>query len=301
MNSQRAAQTGTDGTNDIPVNGAKVRAKQLHRRKRRFVLWTVVFVVSIPVVLQLLTVLWSVALPADAPIIGVCYEQAWHAHSRLSTKNYELCLLQAGARTLILHPDEDDPQKVLAQVDGLLLTGGGDVDPDLYAGQPGTGQLVDRDRDDFEIALIHEAVNRDMPILGICRGVQILNVAHGGTIRNLRADPVVSARHGVGLSSFNAHPVTVESNSRLAEFADAGTISVNSFHGQAVADVGKGLSIVAVAEDGVIEALERQDKTFIVATQWHPEIPPPDLRYFERLLAEAERYRQRTQQASPEN
>jgi gamma-glutamyl-gamma-aminobutyrate hydrolase PuuD len=161
--------------------------------------------------------------------------------------------------------------------------------------------MVDRERDDFEIALIREAVLRDLPVLGICRGVQILNVAHGGTIRNLRDDPAMSARHGIGLSSFDAHPVTVEANTRLAELCGAGTMSVNSFHGQAVGDVGSGLSAVAMAEDGVIEAVERPDKTFIVATQWHPEIPPPQMGYFERLLAEAERYRQRVSQQPRED
>jgi gamma-glutamyl-gamma-aminobutyrate hydrolase PuuD len=301
VDSQQETQTGTNGPTDIPADGPTIPAKRLPRRKRRFVLWIAVLVVSLLVAIVLLPNLWRVAVPADAPVIGVSFDQAWHAHCGLSTKNYELCLLRAGARIRILDPGEDDPHKVLDEIDGLLLTGGGDVDPELYAGQPGTGQLVDRERDDFEIALIHGAVSRDMPMLGICRGVQILNVAHGGTIRNLRDDPARSARHGIGLSSFNAHNVTVESNSRLAELAGAGTMNVNSFHGQAVGDLGDGLSVAAVAEDGVIEAVERPDKTFIVATQWHPEIPPPDLRYFERLLAEAEQFRRRTRQQPNEN
>jgi len=282
-------EAGTGEPGDTPVAATK---HVLGRRKRRIVLWIFVTVVCVLAAIQLLPVLWQAAAPEDAPVIGVSYDQAWHAHWGLSTKNYELCLLRAGARIVVLQPGEDDPRTVLDGIDGLVLTGGGDVDPDLYAGQPGTGQLVDRERDDFEIALIHEAIQRDLPILGICRGVQILNVAHGGTIRNLRDDALV-ARHGIGLSSFDAHPVTVEANSRLAELCGAGKRSVNSFHGQAVGEVGKGLSVVAVADDGVIEALERPDKTFVVTTQWHPEVPPTQMGYFERLLAEAERYRQR--------
>jgi gamma-glutamyl-gamma-aminobutyrate hydrolase PuuD len=235
---------------------------------------------------------WA-AVPADAPVIGVSLDTAWHARAGLSTKNYEICLTLVGARILEMRPGVGDPLQFLDRIDGLLLTGGGDVDPALYGGPAEMGQLVDRQRDDFEIALIRGALERDMPILGICRGVQILNVAHGGTLRSLRHDSQLSARHSVGASSFDAHQIAITPNSRLAEIAGAGQHRANSFHSQAVDRVGDGLRVVGVAQDGLTEALERPDRTLVVATQWHPEVPPREIQYFERLLEEAKRYRQR--------
>jgi gamma-glutamyl-gamma-aminobutyrate hydrolase PuuD len=235
---------------------------------------------------------WA-AVPEGSPVIGVCYDRAWHARAGISTKNYELCLTQAGAQILELDPDRHQVEQVLDDVDALLLTGGGDVDPDLYGGDPASAQLVDRPRDDFEIALIQEALRREMPILGICRGIQILNVTLGGTLRSIRDDPEFAARHGIDLSSFAAHGVTVEPDSRIAEVIGEGRHQVNSFHGQVVDRVADGLQVTAIAEDGLVEALERPDRTFVVATQWHPEIPPATMEFFERLVAEARRYRSR--------
>ncbi len=235
---------------------------------------------------------WSV-LPDDAAVIGVCYDSAWHAQAGITTKNYEVCLTRAGARILELDPDEHDAEQVLDKVDAILLTGGGDVDPDLYGGSPESAQLVDRERDDFEIALINKALRRDMPILGICRGIQILNVAHGGTVQNLRDDPQADEHHGVGPSSFEGHLVTIEPDSQVASIVGAGDHQMNSFHGQAVDFVADGLRVTATADDGIVEALERPDKTFVLTTQWHPEIPPADMEFFERLVSEAKQYRQR--------
>lgn len=234
---------------------------------------------------------WTI--PTDAPVIGVSYDTAWHARAGISTKNYELCLIRAGARIVELDYDSDDPTELLKRIDALLLTGGGDIDPALSGAAERSVEFVDRKRDEFEIALINGATQRNMPILGICRGIQILNVAHGGTIRSLRSEGLLSQRHGIGLSSFDAHRVTVEADSRLSTIVGGGEMSVNSFHGQAVDRVGEGLIVVATAEDGVIEALERPDKTFVLATQWHPEIPPAKMVYFEQLIEEARRYRRR--------
>ncbi len=160
------------------------------------------------------------------------------------------------------------------QIDGLLLTGGGDIDPRLYGGNPDNGQLVDRVRDDFEIALIRGALEREMPILGICRGIQILNVAQGGTLKTLRNDAERSKRHGIGLSSMSAHDVTISPDSQLARLLQPGDRAVNSFHGQAVDKVADGLTVVATAEDGAIGAIECPGRAFVVTTQWHPEVPP---------------------------
>ena len=124
-----------------------------------------------------------------------------------------------------MRPGEEDPSRLLDQIDGLLLTGGGDVDPTLYGGSAATAKLVDRQRDDFEIALIAGALERDLPILGICRGVQILNVECGGTLRSLQVDPQLSKRHGIGRSSFDAHEVVIPADSRLAELEGAAPVA----------------------------------------------------------------------------
>jgi putative glutamine amidotransferase len=122
-----------------------------------------------------------------------------------------------------------------------------------------------------------------------------LNVALGGTIRNLRAEEAVADRHGIGTGSFTAHDVTVTAGTRLAEAIGSGDRHVNSFHGQAVGRVGEGLRVCAVADDGVVEGVERPDKTFVVAVQWHPEIrsltDEEGLVLFQRLVREAKAYR----------
>ena len=172
-----------------------------------------------------------------------------------------------------------------------MLAGGGDVDPELYGGDPGGAKLVDRARDDFELALIRGALKRDMPILGICRGIQILNVAQGGALRSLRDDPRLAENHGIGLDSFDAHEVTIVEGSKLAELLGAGRHEANSFHAQAVGTIGTGLVPAATAEDGVVEALEMPGQTFVITTQWHPEIPPPQMEVFEAFLDAAQEYR----------
>jgi gamma-glutamyl-gamma-aminobutyrate hydrolase PuuD len=233
------------------------------------------------------------AVPDDAPVIGVTFDTAWHARARISTKNYEIAVTRAGGRLLEIDFDQDTPDEILDQIDALLLTGGGDIDPTLYGGDPETGQLVNRRRDDFETALIRGAIERDMPVLGICRGIQILNVVQGGALRNLRDDPQMSKTHGIGLDSMAAHPIELAAESKLAKLLGAGTLQVNSFHGQAVDTLGSDLLVAARAADGVVEALEMPSQTFFVCTQWHPEIPPAQNVVFDAFLDQARIYRER--------
>jgi putative glutamine amidotransferase len=148
---------------------------------------------------------------------------------------------------------------------GLLLSGGSDVDPDLY-GQPrqAATQNVDRARDALELRLIDEALRRDLPVLAICRGMQMLNVALKGTLNQNVAGhraPGVAEVHAV-----NLHPGT-----RLAAVVGAAACSVNSRHHQAVDRIGEGLVVSAQAPDGVVEGFEHPGKNFVVAVQWHPE------------------------------
>jgi putative glutamine amidotransferase len=147
---------------------------------------------------------------------------------------------------------------------GLLLTGGGDVDPFLYGvGADSLANHVFRERDELEQALIAEAEQRNVPILGICRGLQMLNVARGGTLH----------RHIDGHKDVD-HAVRLETESMLQGFVGAQDYTVNSRHHQAVDRLGHGLIVTAQAADGIIEAVEDPERRFVVAVQWHPEDRP---------------------------
>jgi putative glutamine amidotransferase len=155
---------------------------------------------------------------------------------------------------------------------GLLLMGGTDVDPKLYgaAPQPETDP-PDRQRDEIELSLIRAALERDIPILAICRGLQLLNVYHGGTlVQHLPS----SERHQKtgGDHSLPVHEVRIAPNTLLSAIAGTPRWSVNSRHHQAVKTLGKNLRVSAIdPEDGTVEALERPDRSFVVGVQWHPE------------------------------
>jgi putative glutamine amidotransferase len=220
---------------------------------------------------------WSPTPPAGAPRIGVSMSTGLVRFVRRPT--YEAALARAGGQAVPITPPRDSPVSesaiaaLLEEVDALLLGGGADIDPAHYGGDPDNAAGTDRRRDDFEIHLIRGALERDMPILGICRGIQILNVAHGGTVRNLRADEALSERHGIDLvDSWAAHDVEVMAGTRLAGLVGAGGHQVNSWHGQAVEVVGEGLRVCATAGDGVIEGIERPDRAFVIGIQWHPEL-----------------------------
>jgi putative glutamine amidotransferase len=153
----------------------------------------------------------------------------------------------------------------LAGLDGLLLAGGHDVGPALYGAlpQPETDE-PDRDRDSLETALLREALDRDLPILAICRGLQLLNAALGGTlVQHIEGHRCPGQQE--------VHPITIASHSRLASILEVDEYIVNSRHHQSVDHVASGLIVAARAPDDVIEALELPGKRFVLAVQWHPE------------------------------
>lgn len=153
---------------------------------------------------------------------------------------------------------------------GLMLLGGSDVNPNRYGEQtaPETGQIDDV-RDAAEMDLIGQALDRDLPLLAICRGLQILNVYHGGALIQHLGSQL--HRPGFEDKAQPAHDIAVEPGSLLARISGANRWSVNSRHHQAARQPGAGLHVSARAGDGVIEALERPDKRFVLAVQWHPE------------------------------
>jgi putative glutamine amidotransferase len=192
--------------------------------------------------------------------------------------DYIASIERAGGRARILETSES-PRKVVEEIDGLLLTGGGDVDPVFY-GEERHPALEDAEpgRDEFEIDLARRAVSTDLPVLAICRGAQVLNVAAGGTLVQDIPTMVDSAYSHTIREPRNAHAhdVSVSAGSRLERALggavdSAHTCRVNSRHHQSVGQLGGGLVATAVAPDGVIEGIEKSDAAFCVGVQWHPE------------------------------
>lgn len=271
----------------------------MNSRRRRFLQATFAVVLGIAALILVAYRVWHPTPPAGGPRIGVSTTSGpvrvvrWPA--------YEASLARAGGRAVPITPPGDSGlsksalDRVLDQIDALLLGGGGDVTPALYGSDADNAARTDQQQDEFEIQLIHRALERGMPILGICRGIQILNVAHEGTIRNLRADKMLSGRHGVDVvNSWTAHEVKIAADTHLARIAGAGVHQVNSWHGQAVGLVGDGLRVCATADDGVIEAIERPDRAFVIGIQWHPEFTVTDKSaraLLRELIREADAYR----------
>jgi putative glutamine amidotransferase len=186
--------------------------------------------------------------------------------------DYVESVKRAGAKPLVLSND-DDPTAVLGKVDGILLTGGLDVDPRLYdqALHPTTKTAPERDR--FEIPLTRAAIARDVPLLAICRGVQVLNVAAGGSlVQDISSAVQSNVQHSVDTPKHHlAHNVRVTRGTVLAELLGTEQRSVNSRHHQAVGTVAGDFVVSAESADGVVEAIEKPDARFCVGVQWHPE------------------------------
>ena len=184
---------------------------------------------------------------------------------------YQEALRAAGVEPVVVRADEH--RISLDDVDGLLLMGGSDVDPARYGEQPAAEtEAPDAVRDELECALIAQALERDLPLLGICRGLQILNVQHGGSlVQHLPA----TARHRRKTAdrSLPAHTVEIVPGTLLAGLAGENlTWDVNSRHHQAIARLGTGLRVSARdPDDRTVEAVERPDRRFCIAVQWHPE------------------------------
>lgn len=205
---------------------------------------------------------------------------------------YAEAVALGGGAPLIIPPhlQEDGLRTVFERIDGLILSGGGDVLPALF-GQEDSGLLrqVDERRDRSELALARWALEEELPILAICRGIQVLNVATGGSliqdISTQVPDPLPHAI--VAGRSLNAivHSIEVEPHSRLAALIGAGEMRVTSAHHQAVEDVGAGLVVTARAPDGVVEGLELAGHPFCIGVQWHPEVMAQDHAAMRSLFA----------------
>ena len=216
-------------------------------------------------------------LPQDAPRIAFSPNDTWLKELGIN-KTYKVSFTLARGRLVEIQPSDtgSDPQHIAAwlkknRIDGVLLAGGGDVDPRLYGGDPTKAADVNRARDDFEIALINVAMEENLPIIGICRGCQILNVAREGTLRNLRDDEELANRH----FNVKGHAVDLTDDSQLVGIFGTNRLSqVGSYHRQAVHQIGRNLLVSASGPGGVVEAIEGTGPgdPWIVAVQWHPEM-----------------------------
>jgi len=200
----------------------------------------------------------------------------------------------AGGLPVLLAPGERDVGRVLAAVDALVFTGGGDIDPALSGGGHHTNYSVDAERDRFEIELLAAALERELPLLAICRGLQILNVARGGTLHAHLPDVYgETVAHRVPPLDPTPHGVVLEAGCDLQAVYGEGELTVASWHHQAVDRLGAGLRAVACAPDGVVEAVELEGAPFVLAVQWHPELQrepgSPQRRLFGSLVARVRR------------
>jgi putative glutamine amidotransferase len=192
--------------------------------------------------------------------------------------DYLTCLERAGATPRVIDPAVDRVPDVLDACDGVLLTGGADIDPANYGvAERHPTVKIDAARDAYELALAREVLARDLPVLAICRGVQLLNVAAGGSlIQDIPSQHPSDVRHAQREPRHShAHVVRVPRESRLAEVLGDGldleALPVNSRHHQCVDRVAPGLVVAATAPDGVVEGLERPGARFCLGVQWHPE------------------------------
>ena len=238
----------------------------------------------------------AAGVDSNPPIIGLSTYGIAHADGFNIPAEYVQAVLRAGGLPLLLPSASIDPvTRWLEKIQGLVLIGGGDIDPARYgAASHETVYNLDADRDRCEFALARGALDRLMPLLAICRGMQVVNVVQGGTLyRHLPEVFGESVAHRRPPRETTRHPVKVEADAHIVQAMGAARVDIVSWHHQAVDRLGEGLRPVAWAEDGVIEAMELDGNPNLLAVQWHPELSaaedPRQQGLFDRLVALAGR------------
>jgi putative glutamine amidotransferase len=220
----------------------------------------------------------------DRPVIGIgsllvdASWGVWHQRAAVMPWSFVTAVQRAGGLALVIPPDgpaAEHPDETLSLIDGLLLAGGNDLDPGCYGAEahPATNGLV-RERDDFEIALSKRAIELDMPILGICRGMQVLNVALGGTLLQHLPETFGHEEHRRTPGTFTGsdHDVRLQDESLAAEAAGERLHAAKSHHHQGVDALGDGLQVTGLSTlDDLPEAIEVPGKRYVLGVQWHPE------------------------------
>lgn len=240
---------------------------------------------------------------SDRPVIGLTtyLEQAqtgvWDVPAAFLPKSYFEAVTRAGGIAVLLPPQPVSPEiarRVLHGLDGLIITGGKDFNPARYGQEPhATTDEPRLDRDAWEDELLRQALDADLPFLGICRGAQVLNVVLGGTLHQHLPDVVGHTTYQAGGGIFNHVPVELEGDllTRAMLGGQPEPLIVPVYHHQSIDRLADGLVVSARTSDGVIQAVELPSATFGVAVQWHPEASPEDIRLFEGLVDAARHYR----------
>ena len=233
------------------------------------------------------------------PVIGLTtYLQqaqtgAWDVPAAFLHKSYLDAVTTAGGIAVLLPPQPVDvgiAARVLDGLDGLVLTGGRDVDPAAYNTEPHPATDEPAvDRDAWEFALLGDALRRGMPVLGICRGAQVLNVALGGSLHQHLPDLLGHTGHQRGNAVFSTSTVRTVEGSRLGRLIGV-SATVQCYHHQGIDRIGEGLVVSARDTDGLVEAVELAGDDFVVAVQWHPEESSEDLRLFTGLVEAARNF-----------
>lgn len=236
---------------------------------------------------------------SSPPVIGLTtyLEQAqtgvWDVRAGFLPAAYFQGVTAAGGVAMLLPPQPVDSgiaERVLDGLDGLVITGGKDIDPAAYGqtAHPATDE-PGRQRDAWEFTLLGAALERGLPVLGICRGAQVLNVALGGTLHQHLPDVIGHHGHRAGNAVFTTLPVRTVPGTRLAALVGE-SVDARCYHHQAIAELGQGLIVSAWDGDGVVEALELPGDGFVLAVQWHPEESLDDLRLFAAIVEAARTY-----------
>ena len=241
-------------------------------------------------------------MSASKPLIGLTtYRQRsqtgiWDCEASFLPTTYIDAINAAGGIAVLLPPQPirpGDAQTILGGLDGLLVCGGRDVNPELYGQEPGEAtDEPDLLRDALEDQLLSAAIDANVPFLGICRGLQILNVNRGGSLIQHLPDVVGTNKYQLGNGVFSVAPIEIDQDTHLAQILQ-GKASVNGalYHHQAVDQVGQGLTVTARTADNVIEAVELDGVDFGLAVQWHPEQTLEDLSLFTALIEAAQKHR----------
>lgn len=212
------------------------------------------------------------------PLIGIGCDVAPVSNEELRERTflwatYLDAVVRAGGTPLLIPVQATDLERVVDSLDGLILAGGDDLSPDTYGDEPrACGEILDPRRQRNDLALARLARVRSLPLLGICLGSQVMNVAAGGTlVQDIPSQVSGALEHGGGPGRRKQHRVDVEAESILGRVVGTRSIEVNSGHHQSIREVGAGLRVVAMAPDGVIEAVEDSAQAFYLGVQWHPE------------------------------
>ncbi|MBI3358722.1 MAG: gamma-glutamyl-gamma-aminobutyrate hydrolase family protein [Nitrospirae bacterium] len=208
------------------------------------------------------------------PLIGITTRAVDKDGRYALSARYVTCVNRAGGNVVLLPPESDNIATLLDRIDGLIFSGGGDISSDLYGGLPHQKLYgIDINRDRTEISAVKYAIEYKLPLLGICRGIQIMNVALGGTLIEHIPDLVGEAvRHRLPEDKESLHAVRLMPNSLTARIFGKQEMDVPSFHHQAIRKLAPLLKEVAHSQDGIIEAVELPEHPFFIGVQWHPEL-----------------------------